>query len=94
MGVIKSDSSLTPKIKSDFEEFRDLGYYNQNGTIDYDKYVKSKIEQNAIEAQSAAAFEFSQLGCFMRYAAFDLANIKENQMAVDEIASAVSKKGR
>lgn len=93
MGVIKNDSALTPKIKKDFEEFRDLGYYNQDGSINYEKYFISDIENEAINSQAAAGFEFSQQGCFMRYAAFDLENVKTNQMIIDEMNSAIAKKG-
>lgn len=89
MGIIKDDSALTQKIKSDFEEFRNLGYYNQDGSINYGEYFKSEIEKEAINSQAAAGFEFSQIPCFMRYAAFDLENVRANQLILDELNSAI-----
>lgn len=58
LGVIKKDSAMTPKIKRDFEELQNVGYYNPNGTIDFSRYFASGIEDEAIKAQTAAELGF------------------------------------
>ena len=67
LGVIKKDSPLTSKIESDLKELTELGYFNPDGTINSSKYVASKIENEAYNAQGAASYEFSQEPCFMRF---------------------------
>lgn len=67
LGVIKKDSSLTPKIENDFKELTEMGYFNPDGTINNVKYAESKIENEAYNAQGAASFEFSQEPCFIHF---------------------------
>ena len=71
LGFIDKNSSLTPKIESDFKELYDLDYYNEDGTINNISYAQSKIEDEAYNAQGAASFEFSQEPCFIRFAKQD-----------------------
>lgn len=66
-GVIKSDSALTNKVETYYKDFADIGYYKDNGEIDYNKYFASFIESDAIAAQTMAQFEFSKEPCFMKF---------------------------
>lgn len=67
LGVIKADSSLTPKIQKTFEEFQNIGYYKQDGNVDYTKYFNMFIEEDAMQKQTYAEFEFSKEPCFMKF---------------------------
>ena len=67
LGIIKADSSLTPKIQKTFEELQGGGYYKPNKDIDYKQYFNHFIENDAIQKQSYAEFEFSQEPCFIKY---------------------------
>lgn len=68
LGIIKSDSSLTPKIQQTIKDFQTLGYYKQeDNSIDYRKYFDTFIEGDAIQQQMYAEFEISQKPCFVRY---------------------------
>jgi len=78
LGMIKKDSALTPKIQNYFDEYKDIGYYNTDNTINYHKYFTSKIEQEALMAQARAGFEFSQESCFMRYQKQETLNAFQN----------------
>lgn len=71
-GVINNDSALTPKVEKYFNEFKELGYYDAEGKIDYNKYLDSFIESDAIAAQIRAKFEFSQEPCFMKFMKDDI----------------------
>ncbi len=87
LGVIPADSPKTKKIEVFFNEFKDLGYFNPNGEINYDKYLKSVTEQDAVLAQERAGFEFSQQGCFIRYAIDSF----ENYLKDDEFKNEINK---
>ena len=87
LGVIPADSPETKKIEVFFNEFKDLGYFNPNGELDYNKYLNSIIEQDAILAQERAGFEFSQQGCFIRYAI----DTFENALKSDEFRNEMNK---
>jgi len=66
-GVIKADSSLTPKIKNDFDVmFYKSNYYNPDGSVRYDEYFNC-IEQEAIQAQVSAQCEYLQQPCFIKF---------------------------
>lgn len=87
LGVIPADSPETKKIETFFNEFKDLGYFNPNGEVNYDKYFKSIIEHDAVLAQERAGFEFSQQGCFIRYAIDSF----ENYLKDDEFKNEINK---
>lgn len=63
LGQIPKDSALTPKIKQNFEELQNTGYYEANGQINPERYSRSKIEQEAENAQFAAEIEFNPFEC-------------------------------
>ena len=63
LGIIKKDSAMTPKIKRDFDELQEVGYYNADGTPDLGRYFASEIEDEAIKAQSAAELAFNPEIC-------------------------------
>ena len=63
LGIIKRDSTMTPKIKRDFDELQKLGYYNPDGTLDTAKYFTSTIEDEALNAQLAAELAFNPKIC-------------------------------
>ncbi len=67
LGLIKKDSALTPKIEEYYKEFEKVDYYNPNGTIDPVKYLHSKVEQEALDAQRASEKEALGEPCFIRY---------------------------
>ncbi len=65
---IKTDSALTPKLVKFFEELHGRPYYNEDSHILLGKWFDTSIEEDALHAQMRADFEFSQSGCFMKYA--------------------------
>ncbi len=67
MGLIKEDSALTPKAQSLYDEFCNIGYFNQDKTIDMKKYMASKIENEAIISQVQAELEYRQVPCGVKY---------------------------
>ena len=79
-GIIKKDSSLTPKIESDFKELNSVEYINSDGTIDSLKYTASKIENEACDAQGAASFEYSQEPCFIQFAKKQIPRMFEDKV--------------
>lgn len=78
-GVIKSDDIDSEKIERIYNEFNDLGYFNVNNEIDYDKYYSSFIEQDAIKAEYRAGFEFANEACFMQYMHNEQERILKNE---------------
>lgn len=87
LGLIPANSPKTEKIEMFFNEFKALGYFNPNGEVDYSKYFKSVIEQNAILAQERAGYEFSQQGCFIKYSL----DTFENVIKHDDIKAEMNK---
>lgn len=88
LGVIKADSCLTPKIQKAFEEFQNVGYYKQDGNIDYRKYLDTYIENDALQKQTYAEFEFSQEPCFMKFMKNSIENVfndNKNKQVLDEL---------
>ncbi len=45
-----------------------VGYYNPDGKVDYSKYFRTFVEQEAMIAQGQAEFEYSGMGCFVKLA--------------------------
>lgn len=58
LGVIPADSPKTKKIEVFFNEFKDLGYFNPNGEINYDKYLKSVTEQDGFWLKNVQGLNF------------------------------------
>lgn len=88
LGPIKKDSTLTPKIQQYLDDFLNIGYYNQDGKIDYSKYFSTFVEQEAMLAQGQAEFEFSGEGCFIKMAkkqALEIINNTESRKFLDSI---------
>ncbi len=83
LGLIKKDSCLTPQIEKNYKEFTECGYYNPDGSIDFEKYFTSDIELEALDAQTFSAFEFSGEGCFMKF----MKNEFINEMSTEDIIS-------
>ena len=65
--IIKKDDKLTPKIQKLLDEALNDEYYNPDGSVDENKYLQSKIEQDAFMAQITAAFQCSKEKCFIRF---------------------------
>ena len=88
LGVIKADSSLTPKIQQTFEEFQNVGYYKQDGNVDYKKYFNMFIEEDAMQKQTFAEFEYSKEPCFMKFmkkAVADTFKNEKNKQCLEEL---------
>lgn len=88
LGVIKADSSLTPKIQQTFEEFQNIGYYKPDGNVDANKYFNMFIEEDAMQKQTFAMFEFSQEPCFMKFmknAVMDTFKNENNKQILEEL---------
>ncbi len=68
LGVIKKDSNLTEQIQKYLDDFLNVGYYNPDGKVDYSKYFRTFVEQEAMIAQGQAEFEYSGMGCFVKLA--------------------------
>lgn len=85
LGLIKKDSNQTKKIQGYFNEFDKIGYYNSDGQVNLAKYLKSKIEQEAILSQLQAQFEYSQEPCFMHYAKTEFLKSLENPESLKDI---------
>lgn len=88
LGVIKADSSLTPRIQKVFEEFQNVGYYKKDGNIDYKKYFDTFIENEAMQQQTYAEFEFSQEPCFVKFMKNTIDNLfndKNNKQMLEDI---------
>ena len=85
LGLIKKDSNQTKKIQGYFNEFDKIGYYNSDGQVNLAKYLKSKIEQEAILSQLQAQFEYSQEPCFMHYAKTGFLKSLENPESLKDI---------
>lgn len=85
LGMIKKDSNQTKKIQGYFNEFDKIGYYNSDGQVNLAKYLKSKIEQEAILSQLQAQFEYSQEPCFMHYAKTEFLKSLENPESLKDI---------
>lgn len=85
LGLIKKDSNQTKKIQGYFNEFDKIGYYNSDGQVNLAKYLKSKIEQEAILSQLQAQFEYSQEQCFMHYAKTGFLKSLENPESLKDI---------
>lgn len=95
MGVIKSDSALTKKVESYFNDFTNIGYYKSNGNIDYNKYFSSFIESEAISAQTMALCEYSKAPCGMKFlkdVILDTLNDSEQLKIIEDIKKQESKK--
>ena len=90
-GVIKKDSTLTPKIENDFKELNGMGYYNPDGTINSIMYASSKIEDEALNAQGAADFEYSQEPCFIQYAKKAIPRIFEDETTLKFVNDVLNK---
>ena len=85
LGLIKKDSNQTKNIQWYFNEFDKIGYYNSDGQVNLAKYLKSKIEQEAILSQLQAQFEYSQEQCFMHYAKTEFLKSLENPESLKDI---------
>lgn len=79
LGVIKSDSSLTPKIEKYYDDFCNVGYYNTDGSIDLNKYMQSYIECETMARQEFADIEFTNPPCFIRHYKDRLLNILQGE---------------
>jgi hypothetical protein len=66
LGVIKADSSLTPKIERNLKEFEDSGYFNADGSLNVAKWFDSEIEEEAVMAQIRAEHEYENVPCGVR----------------------------
>lgn len=84
MGLIKEDSALTPQIKRYYEEFKNIGYYKQDGQIDYNNYFASLTEQEAIASQIASIGEISGKCPLAAIREAVVADIKNYPEAVNE----------
>lgn len=66
-GVITGDSPLTPKIRRNFEELFNLGYYEADNSVNWIKYFETGIEEEACNAQFAAEIEMNPQVCPFKY---------------------------
>ena len=74
LGVIKADSSLTPKIERNLKEFENSGYFNADGSLNMIKWFDSEIEEEAVMAQIRAEHEYENVPCGVK-------KIKDNSIA-------------